>query len=51
MKNELILASRPAQPHAGNARAAAERLLELLAQTGLAALQARFALPADFTPA
>ena len=50
MKNELILASRPAHPHAGNRRAAAERLRELLAQMGLSALEGRFQVP-DFAPA
>ncbi len=46
MKNELILASRPAQPNTAAMRAAAERLRELLAQMGLSALEARFSTPA-----
>lgn len=45
MKNELILASRPAQPQPAQARMAAERLQALLAEFGLANLDARFALP------
>ncbi len=45
MKNELILASRPAQPSKAAMRAAAERLQELLGQMGLSALQGRFAVP------
>jgi hypothetical protein len=45
MKNELILASRPAQPSKASMRAAAERLQELLGQMGLSALQGRFAVP------
>ena len=47
LKNELIIASRPAQPHRANMQAAAERLSQLLAHTGLQALQARFALPSQ----
>ena len=46
MKNELIIASRPRQPHAGNSRAAAERLRALLAEMGLSGMQERFAIPA-----
>jgi hypothetical protein len=45
MKNELILASRPAQPQPAQARMAAERLRALLAEFGLANLDARFAVP------
>ena len=45
MKNELILASRPALPNAANAgktRAAQTRLREVLAELGLGELAARF---------
>ena len=51
MKNELILASRPAQPRTGNMRAAAERLQELLAQLGLDSMVGRFAVPVDCSAA
>jgi hypothetical protein len=47
LKNELILASRPAQAQPGKARAAAERLQALLGQLGLADLRERFAVPAS----
>ena len=47
LKNELILASRPAQAQPGKARAAAERLQALLGQLGLADLRERFAVPAN----
>jgi hypothetical protein len=50
MKNELILASRPAQPHARAMRAAAERLEQLLQQMGLSAMQGRFAVPQGARP-
>jgi hypothetical protein len=46
LKNELILASRPAQPQPGKARAAAERLQALLGEFGLADLRERFSVPA-----
>lgn len=47
LKNELILASRPAQAQPGKARAAAERLQALLGQLGLADLRERFAVPVN----
>jgi len=47
MKNELILASRPATPHPAKTRAAQERLQQVLAELGLDALTARFAVPAE----
>jgi hypothetical protein len=47
LKNELILASRPAQAQPGKARAAAERLQALLGELGLADLRERFAVPAN----
>jgi hypothetical protein len=47
LKNELILASRPAQAQPGKARAAGERLQALLGQLGLADLRERFAVPAS----
>ncbi|MEP6773316.1 MAG: SAM-dependent methyltransferase, partial [Polaromonas sp.] len=46
MKNELILASRPAQPLAGKTRAAQARLHEVLDELGLGELTTRFAVPA-----
>ena len=46
MKNELILASRSAQPQPGQARMAAERLQALLSELGLSNLDRRFAVPA-----
>ena len=45
LKNELILASRPAQPQPGKSRAAAERLQALLQEFGLDDLRERFAVP------
>ncbi len=45
MKNELILASRPAQASPAKTRAAQERLHEVLDQLGLAELTGRFAVP------
>ncbi len=45
MKNELILASRPAQPQAAKTRAAQARLREVLEELGLGELTARFAAP------
>ena len=45
LKNELILASRPAQPQPGKTRAAAERLQALLQEFGLDDLRERFAVP------
>ncbi|RYX96143.1 MAG: SAM-dependent methyltransferase [Comamonadaceae bacterium] len=47
MKNELILASRPAVPNAAKTRAAQERLQAVLAELGLGELTARFAAPAS----
>lgn len=47
MKNELILASRPAQPQAGKTRAAQARLREVLEELGLGELTARFAVQAE----
>jgi len=47
MKNELILASRPATPNAAKTRAAATRLRQVLAELGLGALTARFAVAAE----
>jgi len=46
MKNELILASRPATPNAGKTRAAQTRLQQVLAELGLGELSARFAVQA-----
>ena len=46
MKNELILASRPATPSAGKTRTAQTRLQQVLAELGLGALSERFAVPA-----
>ncbi|MEO5659953.1 MAG: SAM-dependent methyltransferase [Polaromonas sp.] len=42
MKNELILASRPATPNAGKTRAAQTRLQQVLDELGLGELGARF---------
>ena len=42
MKNELILASRPATPNAAKTRAAQARLQQVLAELGLAELSERF---------
>jgi hypothetical protein len=47
MKNELILASRPAQPSPAKTRAAQERLQQVLDQLGLAELSSRFACVGD----
>ena len=50
MKNELILASRPALPnaaHAGKTRAAQTRLREVLTELGLGELAARFTVAAE----
>lgn len=44
MKNELILASRPARPDAGKTRAAQTRLQQVLQELGLEELNARFAV-------
>ena len=52
MKNELILASRPALPNAakaGKTRAAQTRLREVLAELGLGELAARFTVAAGLT--
>ncbi|MDO9404380.1 MAG: SAM-dependent methyltransferase [Polaromonas sp.] len=46
MKNELILASRPAHPSAAKTQAAQRRLQEVLAELGLGELTARFAVVA-----
>ena len=46
MKNELILASRPAKPNVNKTRAARERLQAVLHELGLGDLSARFATPA-----
>ena len=46
MKNELILASRPALPNAAKAQAAHTRLQQLLDELGLVGLTARFAASA-----
>ena len=55
MKNELILASRPAQPNGASAaktRTAQTRLQQVLAELGLGELTARFAVAAgDAVPA
>ncbi len=47
MKNELILASRPATPSASKMQAAQVRLRDVLAELGLAELSSRFAVAAD----
>ncbi len=47
MKNELILASRPATPHPAKTRAAQARLQQVLQELGLGELSARFAVPAQ----
>ncbi len=47
MKNELILASRPATPNAGKTRAAQTRLRQVLDELGLGELAARFAVAAN----
>ena len=46
LKNELILASRPVTPHAGKARAAQERLQQVLQELGLQDLGVRFGVAA-----
>lgn len=46
MKNELMIASKAAQPHRGQMREAQERLEALLQSLGLPELQRRFGLPA-----
>jgi Methyltransferase domain len=46
MKNELILASRPAKPNLAKTRTARERLQSVLQELGLGDLSARFAAPA-----
>ncbi|WP_332778090.1 class I SAM-dependent methyltransferase [Polaromonas sp.] len=45
MKNELIIASRPATPSPGKTRAAQERLRQVLAELNLGDLAKRFAVP------
>ncbi|WP_293603510.1 class I SAM-dependent methyltransferase [Polaromonas sp. UBA4122] len=47
MKNELILASRPATPKPGKTRAAQARLQQVLEELGLGELSTRFAVPAE----
>ncbi|MHB1249657.1 MAG: class I SAM-dependent methyltransferase [Polaromonas sp.] len=49
MKNELILASRPATPSPVKSHAAQERLRQVLAELGLGELTARFAVPSART--
>ena len=49
MKNELILASRPAMPNAAKTREAQGRLQQVLAELGLVELSARFA-PLHISP-
>ena len=44
MKNELIIASRPAQPRPAVSAAARERLTQVLSELGLGELSARFAV-------
>ena len=44
MKNELILASRPANPNASKTHAAQVRLKEVLSELGLQELTPRFAI-------
>jgi hypothetical protein len=44
MKNELIIASRPAQPRPVAVAAARERLTQVLSELGLGELSARFAV-------
>ncbi|WP_421954096.1 class I SAM-dependent methyltransferase [Polaromonas sp.] len=46
MKNELILASRPAAPHPAKTRAAQIRLQQVLDELGLGELTSRFSVPA-----
>ena len=51
MKNELILASKPAGPNAAKTRFAQDRLKLVLQELGLGELTARFAIDAgDLTP-
>ncbi|MBC7608997.1 MAG: SAM-dependent methyltransferase [Polaromonas sp.] len=47
MKNELILASKPATPNAAKTRSAQERLQQVLHELGLGELTARFAVATD----
>ena len=47
MKNELILASRPARPNLAKTREAQLRLQQVLAELGLGELSARFGMPAS----
>ncbi|MDB5867835.1 MAG: hypothetical protein JWP96_167 [Polaromonas sp.] len=51
MKNELILASRPATPNPAKTRAAQTRLQQVLDELGLGELSGRFAVPAGQTQA
>ena len=50
MKNELILASKPATPNAAKTRSAQDRLQQVLQELGLGELTARFAVSADVLP-
>ena len=50
MKNELILASKPATPSAAKTRSAQERLQQVLHELGLGELTVRFAVAADALP-
>ena len=50
MKNELILASKPATPNASKTRLAQERLQQVLHELGLGELTARFAVAAGAMP-
>ena len=47
MKNELILASKPATPNTAKTRSAQERLQQVLHELGLGELTARFAVATD----
>ncbi len=47
MKNELILASRPATPNVAKTRSAQTRLQQVLQELGLGELTARFAVMAE----
>ena len=47
MKNELILASRPARPNLAKTREALGRLQQVLVELGLGELSVRFAVPAS----
>ena len=49
MKNELILASQPAVPHAAKTKVAQGRLQQVLDELGLAELRQRFAVSAGYS--